>query len=55
MLIHDGNKIRLTEQELDFYLSQTGRSTPPRTVEEYNRALEEAAEFWNDGSPGAGS
>lgn len=52
MLIYDGNKIRLTRKELAFFYSETGRSRPPRTVEEYNQAFEEAAAFCEaDGSP----
>jgi len=52
MLIHDGNKIRLTRKELAFFFSETGRSKPPRTVEEYNQAFEEAAAYCEaDGSP----
>lgn len=52
MLIYDGNKIRLTREELAFFYSETGRSRPPRTVEEYNQAFEEAAASCEaDGSP----
>lgn len=45
-LIRCGNSIRLSGKEADIYLSDTGRSTLPRTVGEYNSAMQDTKVMW---------
>jgi hypothetical protein len=47
-MIKLGKEIRLTRRELSAFRSMTGEMRPPRTVEEHNAALEQAAEAWRN-------
>lgn len=40
------DQIRLTGSDAEGYLHTTGRATLPKTVNEYNRAMQEAADLW---------
>ncbi|MDE3023393.1 MAG: hypothetical protein KGI54_16345 [Pseudomonadota bacterium] len=41
-----GNKIKLNDNEVRLFKQDTGLSTVPDTVEEYNNHLQAAADFW---------
>ncbi len=45
MITFNGS-IRLTAKELQSYRKDTGRTQAPKTVAEYNRCLQEAADYW---------
>jgi hypothetical protein len=45
-ILRCGNSIRLTGTEAGNYLSDTGRSALPKTVDEYNRAMRDAKTMW---------
>lgn len=45
-LLRCGNSIRLSGKEADIYLSDTGRSSLPKTVDEYNRAMQDTKIMW---------
>lgn len=41
-----GEVIRLTGKDAEGYLFDTGRSQLPKTVQEYNRAMQETHDAW---------
>ena len=45
-ILRCGNSIRLTGKEAENYLSDTGRSTLPKTIDEYNRAMRDTKTMW---------
>ena len=45
MITFNGS-IRLTTKEFQSYKKDTGRTKVPKTVAEYNRHLQEAADYW---------
>lgn len=47
-MLRMGNTIRLTGDEAKEYLGTTGRATLPKTVAEYNRAMDDAALTWKN-------
>ena len=40
------NSIRLSGKDADSYRSDTGRSTLPKSIEEYNRAMRDTRLMW---------
>jgi hypothetical protein len=42
------NAIRLTGKDAELYLLMTGKSQLPRTVQEYELAIEQAARHWQN-------
>ncbi len=50
-----GNKIKLNDNEVRLFKQDTGLSTLPDTVEEYNNHLQAAAGFWRSSIPGDAS
>lgn len=50
-----GRYIRLTGNDADEFLRDTGRSKLPTTISEFNQAYQQAADlWWADGTPEAG-
>jgi hypothetical protein len=45
-ILHCGNSIRLIGSDAEIYLADTGRATLPRTVDEYNRAMQVTKAMW---------
>jgi hypothetical protein len=45
-LLRCGNVLRLSGAEAKAYLSDTGRKTLPKTIEEYNAAMQEMRNLW---------
>lgn len=41
-----GNQIRLSGEDAEIYLMDTGKNALPKTVEEHDHALEMAAQYW---------
>lgn len=47
-MIRLNSRIRLTNRELHFYRLTTERRDAPKTVDAYNRALDETARYWRE-------
>lgn len=45
-ILRCGNSIRLSGKEAENYLSDTGRSSLPKTVAEYNSAMRDTKAMW---------
>ena len=46
-ILRCGNSIRLIGSDAEIYLADTGRATLPRTVDEYNRAMQDTKAMWD--------
>jgi len=47
-MIKLGKHLKLTRSELSAFRAMTGYQQPPRTVEDHDATLENAAEAWRD-------
>lgn len=45
-ILRCGNSIRLIGKDAEIYLSDTGLSALPKTVNEYNRAMQDTKTMW---------